>query len=121
MKIYSPNDWYWFVGGDKTKVFSSKLGDYVSSDDVTFVAWASDGTKPTDIDTEEALGQVLAPYLIRPVHASVLDGYTGAQAAEVAADPSFKVIFSLMKQVASLQGTTPPTAAQALDATKALL
>lgn len=32
MTNYNPLDWYWIVGGDETKVYSSNAGDYVASD-----------------------------------------------------------------------------------------
>lgn len=121
MKIYDPGNWYWFVGGDTTKVFSSKTGDYVPATDATFVAWAADGSMPTRIDTEANLGAVLAPYNIRPVNAGVLDGYLTSQANDIVAHPTFKPTFFALQQIAALQGSTEPTVADAVAYVKSVL
>lgn len=121
MKLFDPTNWYWFVAADATKVFSSASGDYVPVADLAYVAWTADGTLPTNIDTEASLGGVLAPYLLRPIHPVVLDGYTGAQASLVAQHVAYKILFNLMKRVAVLEGKATPTAAQALAFAKALM
>lgn len=60
IKPYDPRNWYWFVDGDETKVFSSAVGDYVQLDDATYQAWLSSGGKPTRIASEIELWNVLA-------------------------------------------------------------
>lgn len=128
MKMYLPKNWYWFVAGDQTKVFSSAAGDYVPISDPAYIAWASDGTTPQNIDTEANLGAVLAPYLIRPINANVLDGYTGSQADTVLQHLFFKVAFNhenrlrAIERQLSLNGSPANlSAAQARAAVKALM
>ena len=58
MKVYDVFDWYWNVGDDGSRVYSSKLRDYVLSTDPTYADWIADGTAPTQIDTEHSLGGV---------------------------------------------------------------
>jgi hypothetical protein len=55
------NNWYWYVGADRTKVYSSASASYVVITDTKFVAWlAADKTHyPTPIPTEAALFEVL--------------------------------------------------------------
>lgn len=119
--LYDPSNWYWVVAGNTTSVYSSAVSDYVPATDSTYAAWVAGGNVPTPIDTEVSLAGVLEPLLIRPVAAGVLAAYQEAQAAAIAADPSFKTIFYLMKQVAALQGGPVPTAADALALMKATL
>lgn len=94
MIIFNVANWYWTVGGDLTKVYSSKVGDYVLVSDVTYVAWLDAGGIPTVIDSEVSLGQVLAQNSNRPVNASVLDAYQASQADEVLLHKLFKIAFN---------------------------
>lgn len=121
MKEYNPSNWYWFVGGDLTKVYSSLIGDYIPVNDPTFVEWSSDGTSPTRIDTEQNLGEVLAPLLIRPVQANVLEGYQSAQTDHVAMKLIFKLFFNHENRIRALEGKTPITVAQARAFVKGLM
>lgn len=128
MKMYDPKNWYWFVAGDQTRVFSSVVGDYVLVSDPTFVAWTADGTRPTIMDTEANLGAVLAPYQIRPVHAATLDGYTGAQADTVLSHVAFKILFNHENRIRAIERAlvlngSPAnlTAAQARNVVKGLM
>lgn len=128
MKIFDPKNWYWIVAGDKSRAFSSASGDYVPVADPTFTAWQSDGSVPTNIDTEANLGAVLAPVLVRPVNASVLDGYTTTQASTIIAHVAFKIAFNhenrlraLERQLALNGSPANLTAQQAITAVKALM
>lgn len=121
MKTFDPTSWYWFVAGDASKAFSSAAGAYVPSSDATFVAWLADGTLPTNIDTEANLGAVLAPYLVRPTNAAVLDGYTSSQADTVIQHLVFKILFNHENRIRALEGKGAVTAAQARAAVKALM
>lgn len=124
MKNYDPKNWYWIVGGDQTKAYSSALGDYVPATDATFTAWRADGTPPTQIDTEVNLGGVLAPYyptITRPVPAAVIDGYQQSQSDDVIAHKLFKLIFSMFNRIQVLEGKQAVTPAQARAAVKALM
>lgn len=83
MKPYIASNWYWAVGTDTSKVYSSAAGDYVPSNDATYQAWREDGTKPTPTGTEAELADVLASASVRPVNANILDGYRGNQASNL--------------------------------------
>ena len=121
MKPYDPANWYWFVARDKTKAFSSASGDYVPANNATFIAWLADGTRPTNIASETELGEVLAPYGIRPMNAGVLDGYTSAHADNEMGKVIFKVIFNQENRIRALEGKQPVTMAQVRSAVKALM
>lgn len=125
---YDPLDHYWFVGGDQTRAFSSKIGDYVPANDPTFQAWLTSGGKPTKIDTEASLGEVLSGVLIRPVATNVLDGYKDALAGNIVAQVIFKVLFNhenrlrACERALNLNGSPADlTPAQARAAVKALM
>lgn len=121
MKNYDPKNWFWTVGGDATKAFSSAAGDYVPVTDPAFVAWLADGTMPTVIDTEANLGAVLAPYLQRPSNSGVLDGYAGSQADTVLTHLAFKILFNHENRIRALEGKAAVTAAQARSFVKGLM
>ena len=121
MKMYDPKNWYWHVGGDQTKAYSSASGDYVQATDLTFQEWRSDGTAPTNIDTEANLGDVLAQHLLRPVNADVLDGYKEAHAGQVLVKVPFKLLFQMNNDIRALQGKQPLTANQARAYVKGLM
>ncbi len=66
--MYNPNDWYWLA--EDGRVYSSKTGGLVASDNAAFVAWKGDNARfPTiwprdanDDQTEAALQTVLGIY-----------------------------------------------------------
>lgn len=59
MRLYDPSDWYWFIGADKTQVFSSKRNASFAVSDATYQAWLAAGAQPTSIDTLTSLQEVL--------------------------------------------------------------
>lgn len=111
-KTYNPTNWYWIVAGSTTQVFSSASGSYVPINDATFVAWKADGTAPTPILNEAELGEVLAPYNIRPIAANVLDAYQDTQARKLTLQVVAKVLFNLVNEVRVLKGQSQINAAQ---------
>jgi hypothetical protein len=121
MKTYDPFNWYWIVAGNEAQAFSSTAGNYVSADDAAFVAWKSDGTTPTRILNEAELGEVLAPYNIRPVHANVLDGYQDSQARKLTIEVVAKVLFNVVNEIRVLKGQAPVTAQQFRNYVKGLM
>lgn len=121
MKIFDPKNWYWHVGGDQSQAYSSAAGNYVQSSDATFQVWLADGTLPTNIDTEANLGAVLAPYLQRPAHAGILDGYQEAQTDHTVMKLVFKLLFNMNNDIRVLKGQQPLTAAQARAYVKGLM
>lgn len=57
--FYNPSNWYWFVGSDTTKAWSSARAVYVSTaSDATYKQWVKDGGFPTPIDSEDSLKAV---------------------------------------------------------------
>lgn len=112
MKPYNAANRYWIVNNSTTEVFSSAVGDYVPVDDPTFVEWKADGTAPTRIASEAELGEVLAPYNIRPVNAGILDAYQDTQARNLTVEVVAKVLFNLVNEIRVLKGQQQITAAQ---------
>lgn len=51
--LYTPHNWYWIVGGDESRAWSSALGAYVNE-------W--DAQRTTRILNESELGDVLRPH-----------------------------------------------------------
>lgn len=128
MSGFDPKNWYWIVASDQTQAYSSASGTFVSAADTTFVAWKAAGKTPTNIDSNASLGDALAPYQIRPVHAGVLDGYTTSQASTVISHVAFKILFNhenrlrAVERNLALNGSPANlTAQQALAAVKALM
>jgi hypothetical protein len=101
MKNYNSFDWYWIVGSNATQVYSSKANvrNYVPVTDPAFVAWSTDGSLPTKIDTEGNLGAVLAPYMLRPIPQGILDGYLDEQLKQIVTQPEFKIWLDIYKTV----------------------
>jgi hypothetical protein len=58
--IYEPSNWYWIVGGDTSKAWSSASAGFVDADDETYAAWLQAGTGPTPIASLQALEEVLS-------------------------------------------------------------
>lgn len=131
LKPFNPLDWYWHVGGDLTRAFSSKLGDYVPASDAAFTVWKAAGNLPTMIDTEFNLGGVLGrpKYggVVRPLVAGVLDGFQDAQAVDIVDVAMFRILFNYENRLRALErqtglGTAPDlTPAQAKNAVKNLM
>lgn len=118
MKEYDPFNWYWTVG---SQVFSSASGSYVAADNPAYLAWKADGTVPTNIASEAELGEVLAPYNIRPVSANVLDAYQDTQARKLTLEVVAKVLFNLVNEIRVLKGQSQITAAQFRTYVKGLM
>lgn len=71
-------NWYWFVGGDETRVYSSAKNDYVPVDDATYKAWVESGGLATRTGQEGELGETLGPLPLEthiPVPQNVRVGY----------------------------------------------
>jgi hypothetical protein len=109
---FTPSNWYWRVAGSTTQVYSSAAGNYVPSDDATYLAWVASGRTPTNIKNEAELGTVLASYALRPVAANVLDGYKESQANKLTIEVVAKILLWLVNEVRTLKGQAPITAQQ---------
>lgn len=121
MKTFTPTDWYWIVAGDETKVFSSARGSMVPASNATYQAWLADGTLPTRIASKAELGDVLAPYSVRPTDADVLDGYQDTQSRKLTIEVVGKVLFNLANEVRALKGQQALTANQFRNYVKGLM
>ena len=118
---YDPRNWYWIVAGDETKAYSSAAGDYVPAADTTYRAWIAAGGAPTRIASEDELGEVLDPYALRPIAASVLDKYLEKQAGRLTLEIAAKVLLSHENRIRALEGKPTLNAAGFKTAIKALL
>lgn len=123
-KSFDAKNWYWFVGGGQTKAYSSLSGNYVPSNDQTFVSWQEDGTLPTNIDTEANLGAVLAPYhpdVTRPIPTGIVSSYQQEQADDIFKHKLIKFLFVLHNRVRALEGQAPHTIQQAKNYFRGLM
>lgn len=121
MASYNPQDWYWKVAGEATKVYSSVTGDYVTLSTPAYVAWVSAGNTATPIVSEVELGEVLAPYSLRPVNAAVLDAYKDAQAVKLTMEIVSKILFNHENRLRVQESVAPVTPAQAKNWVKGLM
>lgn len=100
LKPFNRYDWYWVVGSDATRVYSSKACDYVGVSDPAYVAWIADGTPPGIIDNEYDLGRQLATdQTLRPIPQGVLDGFLDNTLDAITKEPGFAVVVDLYKNV----------------------
>ena len=51
--FFNPKNWYWFVDGDITKVFSSASMSFVTLADTNYAAWFAAGNAPTPISAAD--------------------------------------------------------------------
>jgi hypothetical protein len=109
---YEPKNWYWRVAGSTTQVYSSKAGDYVPVANATYQAWLASGGVPTNIASEAELGDVLAPYALRPTAANVLDSYKESQASKLTMEVVAKILLWCVNEIRALKGQAPITAQQ---------
>ncbi len=118
---YDVKNWYWIVAGDASKVYSSKLGDYVQVSDATYQAWLSGGNLPTNILSADELAEVLALASVRPAQADLLDRYRGSQASKLTIELVAKVLFNHENRIRVLESKQSVTAGQFAAALKAML
>jgi len=114
MKTYDPKNWFWIVGGDESRAFSSAVGNFVPANDATYLAWKADGTMPTRILNEAELGEVLADVRIRPADAAaaVVDAYKDRHARELTLQVIAKWMLWATNEIRTLKGQAPVSAAQ---------
>jgi hypothetical protein len=116
MKRYNPANWYWIVGGDETKAFSSAVGNFVPADGAAFLEWKADGTLPSRIASEVELGEVLADARVRPARAAVLDAYKGQHAKRMTDEVQTKALLWCINEIRTLKGEAPLTTGAAIRA-----
>lgn len=92
-KPYRPSHWYWVVADNEARVYhTGAVNDYVPADNADYLKWLSDGSRPTRINSEDELGEVLAQVGVRPVHAAILDSYLTVQARKIVALKEFALL-----------------------------
>jgi hypothetical protein len=57
-----PFDWYWFIGGDRSRVYSSARQAYFPISDMAYLAWAKTFGNTSSIATEAEMLAILATY-----------------------------------------------------------
>lgn len=111
--IFSPFDHYWRVAGDMAKVFSSKRGVYVSTDDAEYQEWSADQDHAvTAVESGAALAEILSKYSLRPAEADILDGYKDAHSRRITIEVVAKVLFHLVNEIRSIKGQQTLTGPQ---------
>ncbi len=120
---YTPSNWYWKVGdkSPSTQVYSSAADDYVLLTDPTYVAWLVSGGKPTPIDTEQNLADVL---ILAGQPPPPLTGTSDATKSALfdAVPQAVKVwSFAIENRVRVLEGQPTRTAAQFKTYVKSLI
>jgi hypothetical protein len=59
---FYPHEWYWYVGGDTSQVYSSKLNAYVSPSDQGFADWKARFERDaSNVLDENDLGYYMTP------------------------------------------------------------
>lgn len=58
-RIFDPKDWYWTVGGDVSRVYSSDQRKYVSLSDPAYQTWLGANQYPSDVATEDDMWTIL--------------------------------------------------------------
>lgn len=109
---YTPADWYWFVGGDESRVFSSAAGRFVLPGNAAFKAFLDAGKTPTRIVSLDELADVLAGANVRPSDSDMLDRYKGAHAGRMTLEIAAKLLFAMENELRALRGEEPYTPAQ---------
>ena len=123
--IRDPNNWYWFIGADRSQVYSSATGGFVSTLDSppneALSSFLAAGLSPAIIDTVESLGAVLSDLAAPPpVDAAVLSAYKDADLTKVD-QVIFRVLFIHENRIRALNSQPAISAQQFLAAIKALL
>ncbi|HDR9022682.1 tail fiber assembly protein [Burkholderia vietnamiensis] len=57
--FFDVRNWYWIVGDDASRVWSSQRAKFVDVNDAEYVEWLQAGGAPTRIDTIDSLGETL--------------------------------------------------------------
>ncbi|PRF79644.1 hypothetical protein C6Q12_03855 [Burkholderia multivorans] len=57
--FFDVTNWYWIVGGDESRVWSSRRARFVDVTDAEYLEWIEAGGASTKIDTIDSLGDTL--------------------------------------------------------------
>ena len=105
-------DWYWFIGGNQTQVYSSARQGYFPVSDTIYQSWLS--SAPThitaELTTEDDLFTLLAEKapLLAPASYRVDIEFAKTDKNILL----FNVLFDMANQIRALQGNTAITKAQ---------
>jgi len=103
MKSYNPFDWFWIVGGDERRAWSSAAGAYVE----TF-----DESSATRIVSEAELSDVLRPYGLQGPHISQTD-YAAAIEKHIETVAAAKAYSGTVSLASYVNSSVPQWAAEA--------
>jgi len=103
MILFDPRDWFWIVGADESRAWSSAAGQYVTE-------YPGDCT--TRIGTEEELADVLRPYGL-PLPLYVLDDYRKTAQAHIDAVAGTRNYDSGASMAGYVNSSVPSWAAEA--------
>lgn len=105
---FDPANWYWFVGGDRSRLWSSAAGAYVSPDDKAYLLWLGEGPLPSTIASDDELHEVLAGHGLADKAPAASpekeDELRERTAQAMAAEPYFAVMLDLENRVRTLEG-----------------
>lgn len=120
MSIFTPQNWYWTIGGDVSQVFAGARGVLVPANDAAYQVWLAAGNFPTPIDSIVNLAGVLAPYRLRPTDAAMLAAYQQAVANSLDI-MQLHIMFNHENRIRTLEGKVALTQAQFIAAIVTLL
>lgn len=60
MAIFKADDWYWVIGDDRARVFSSKKDAYVYADDTEYQAWLALENTPSTSSSEDEFARYMS-------------------------------------------------------------
>lgn len=109
---YSPDSWFWVVGGDETRVYSSAAGRFVQPGNAAYQAFLAAGGIATRIASADDLGDVLADAGVRPEDATLLDRFKDRQSVNISVKTLAKVLFVFANEIRVLKGQQALTAQQ---------
>jgi hypothetical protein len=119
---YTPQNWYWRVGGDQNRVWSSAAGGYVPLTDLAFQAWLDLHERgPTRIGTEQQLWDVLADAGVAlPGNTTASDEAKDRRIGTVDR-VMFEMMFNHENRIRTLENRTTITKAQFIGYIKGLI
>lgn len=120
---YSTSDWYWIVGGDGSRTYSSAAAAYVATSDSTYLAWVLAGNTATKIGSEASLWDVLTQQFPAGIAANNAAGQAVRQSDQENSmdQAAIKVLFNHENRIRVLEAKAAITIAQFVAAIRALL
>lgn len=102
---YTPNDWYWIVAGDETRIYSSSKLAMLPATDSAYVSWLTSGAIPTRIDSMDSLNGVLTAASVLPniLPQDLMAQFTADDATKIQAAIAGNVQFWLLWQSMTAQ------------------